>query len=149
MTLTIQISWADEVTKKLSKLWEKDLAEARNRWLKESAVILQGDAKKEAPVRNWLLRKNIQIRVYPTYAEVYNNLNYAEFVHEWTNPHIILPKFKKALHWIDPDTKEDRFALYVRHPWYKGNPFFTRAVDNNKDRIIERFNSIIKEYLDD
>ena len=67
-------------------------------------------SKKEAPVKNWLLRKAILTKIYPTYAEVYNNLFYAEFVHEGTNPHIIMPKFKKSLHRIDPKNWEDRFA---------------------------------------
>ena len=149
MSLSLEIHWDEEVTKKLKKLWEKDLIEARNRRLKESVIILQWEAKKEAPVNNWLLRKNILTKVYSTYAEVFSNLFYAEFVHEGTNPHIIMPKFKKSLHRIDPKSKEDRFAKLVHHPGYKGNPFFTKAVDNKKSHIIERFNSIIDSYLND
>ena len=123
MSLSLEIHWDEEVTKKLKKL--------------------------EAPVNNWLLRKNILTKVYSTYAEVYNNLFYAEFVHEGTNPHIIMPKFKKSLHRIDPKSWEDRFAKLVHHPGYKGNPFFTRSVDNKKSYIIDRFNSIIDSYLND
>ena len=76
-------------------------------------------------------------------------LFYAPFVHEWTKPHIILPKFKKALHWVDKKTREDRFATEVHHPWYKWNPFFTNAVQQNESKILNRFYEIIRQYTND
>lgn len=149
MTLKIEIQWADDVAKKFKNLWEKDLVEARKRWLTESAIILQWESKKLAPVDSWILRKSIKYEVKDTYATVYTNLSYAPFVHEWTKPHIILPKFKKALHWIDKKSWEDRFATSVLHPWYKWNPFFTKAVDNQRNKIISRFYEIINGYIND
>ncbi len=100
MTLKVEIQWADDVAKKFKKLWENDLIEARKRRLTESAIILQWESKKLAPVNNWQLRKSIKFSVYDTYATVYTNLFYAPFVHEWTRPHLIMPVKKKSLHWI-------------------------------------------------
>ena len=64
MSLRIEIHWADEVTKKLSKLWKEDLKSARDKRLKYSAILLQGEAKKETPVDNWILRKSIKYEIY-------------------------------------------------------------------------------------
>ena len=44
---------------------------------------------------------------------------------------------------------EDRFAKLVHHPWTKENPFFTKAVNNQRSKILERFNTIIQEYIND
>ena len=104
MSLSIEVRWDEKVTKKLKKLGEKDLIAAREKRLKEASIILEWESKKEAPVKNWMLRKSITSKAYSEYAVVFTNLFYAPFVHEWTAPHIIMPKFKKALHWIDPNT---------------------------------------------
>ena len=149
MSLSIEIKWADEVTKKFKNLSEKDLADATKKWLTESAILLQWESKKLVNVDNWLLRKSIKYSVYKDYSVVYTNLFYAPFVHEWTAPHIILPRFKKMLHWVDKKTWEDRFASVVHHPWYKWNPFFAKAVENNQSRIVQRFYDIINQYIDD
>ena len=149
MSLSIEVRWDEEVTKKLKKLGEKDLIVAREKRLKEASIILEWESKKEAPVKNWMLRKSITSKAYSEYAVVFTNLFYAPFVHEWTAPHIIMPKFKKALHWIDPNTWDDRFAKLVHHPGYEWNPFFTRAVENNEKIIVNRFYEIISEYTND
>ena len=148
MTLKVEIQWADDVAKKFKKLWENDLIEARKRWLTESAIILQWESKKLAPVNNWQLRKSIKFSVYDTYATVYTNLFYAPFVHEWTRPHLIMPVKKKALHRVSKEWL-DIFAKLVHHPWTMENPFFTKAVNNQRSKILERFNTIIQEYIND
>ena len=147
MSLRIEIHWADEVTKKLSKLWKEDLRSARNKRLTQSAILLQWASKKETPVDNWILRKSIKYAVHNDYAVVYSNLFYAPFVHEWTRPHLIRPVKKKSLFRIDENW--GHFAKLVHHPGSKENPFFTRAVDQNKSRILQMFYNIINEYIND
>ena len=147
MSLRIEIHWADEVTKKLSKLWKEDLKSARNKRLTQSAILLQWASKKETPVDNWILRKSIKYAVHNDYAVVYSNLFYAPFVHEWTRPHLIRPVKKKSLFRIDENW--GHFAKLVHHPGSKENPFFTRAVDQNKSRILQMFYNIINEYIND
>ena len=147
MSLRIEIHWADEVTKKLNKLGNEDLKSARDKRLKYSAILLQWEAKKETPVDNWILRKSIKYAVNPEYAVVYSNLFYAPFVHEWTRPHLIRPVKKKSLFRIDENW--EHFAKLVHHPGSKENPFFTRAVNNNQEKIVQRFYEIIDEYIND
>ena len=147
MTLRLEIRWDEEVTKKLKKLGNEDLKSARDKRLLQSAILLQWAVKKETPVDNWILRKSIKYAVHNDYAEVYTNLFYAPFVHEWTKPHIIRPVKKKSLFRIDEEW--GHFAKLVHHPWTKENPFFTRAVDQYKDRILQLYFNIINEYIDD
>ena len=147
MSLRIEIHWDEEVTKKLSKLWKEDLKSARDKRLTQSAILLQWEAKKETPVDNWILRKSIKYAVHNDYAVVYSNLFYAPFVHEWTRPHLIRPVKKKSLFRIDENW--EHFAKLVHHPGSKENPFFTRAVNNNKNRILDMFYNIINEYIND
>ena len=147
MTLRLEIKWAEEVTEKLRKIWKEDLSKARDKRLKESAILLQWASKKETPVDNWILRKSIKYAVHNNYAVVYSNLFYAPFVHEWTRPHLIRPVKKKSLFRIDEEW--GHFAKLVHHPGSKENPFFTRAVDQNKNRILQRFYDIINEYIND
>ncbi len=147
MTISIEINWADEVAKKLKKLWNDDLQEARKRRLTESTILLQWEAKKETPVDNWILRKSIKYTVHNDFGVVYSNLFYAPFVHEWTRPHLIKPVKKKSLFRIDEEW--GHFAKVVHHPWSKANPFFKRAVENKQEKIIQRFYDIINEYTND
>lgn len=147
MTLRLEIKWAEEVTEKLRKIWKEDLSKARDKRLKESAILLQWASKKETPVDNWILRKSIKYAVHNNYAVIYSNLFYAPFVHEWTRPHLIRPVKKKSLFRIDENW--GHFAKLVHHPGSKENPFFTRAVDQNKNRILQRFYNIINEYIND
>ena len=147
MTLRLEIKWAEEVTEKLRKIWKEDLSKARDKRLKESAILLQWASKKETPVDNWILRKSIKYAVHNDYAVVYSNLFYAPFVHEWTRPHLIRPVKKKSLFRIDEEW--GHFAKLVHHPGSKENPFFTRAVNNNQEKIVQRFYEIIDEYIND
>ena len=147
MSLNIEIRWDKEVTKKLKKLGEKDLITAREKRLKESAILLEWESKKEAPIKTGKLRKSITSKVFSDHAEIYTPLSYSIFVHEWTEPHIILPRFKKALHWSN--NWKEIFTKSVKNPGFKWNPFFRKALENNKNKIVNRFYEIIKEYTND
>jgi len=147
MSLNIEIRWDKEVTKKLKKLGEKDLITAREKRLKESAILLEWESKKEAPIKTGKLRKSISYKVFTDHAEIYTPLSYSIFVHEWTKPHIILPRFKKALHWSN--NWKERFTKSVKNPGFKWNPFFRKALENNENKIVNRFYEIIKEYTND
>ncbi len=89
MSIGVTILWADEVREKFKKLSSYELEEAKRKMLTTSALIIQWEAKKEAPVDTWILRKSIQYAIYPNYWLIYSPLSYALFVHEGTKPHII------------------------------------------------------------
>ena len=143
MNVTLKIVWAEEVAKKLQTFGELDLKNAREKWLKESAIFIEWEAKKEAPVDKWILRKYIRSKVYTDYAMIYNNIAYALYVHEGTKAHLIKPREKKGLSrkGVPHPVKS------VRHPWTKANPFFNRALSNSETRIQKRFSEIINTLI--
>lgn len=143
MNVSLKIIGAEEVAKKLQTFGEFDLKNAREKWLKESAILIEWEAKKEAPVDKWILRKYIRSKVYTDYAMIYNNIAYALYVHEGTKAHLIKPKEKKGLFrkGVPHPVKS------VRHPWTKANPFFNRALSNSETRIQKRFSEIINTLI--
>ena len=143
MNVTLKIVWAEEVAKKLQTFGELDLKNAREKWLKESAILLEWEAKKEAPVDKGILRKYIRSRVNVDHAIVYNDIAYALYVHEGTKSHLIKPKEKKGLFWKGAKHP----VKWVRHPWTKANSFFTRALENSQSRIQKRFSEIINTLI--
>ena len=143
MNVSLKIIGAEEVVKKLQTFGEIDLKNAREKRLKESAILLEWEAKKEAPVDKGILRKYIRSRVNADHAIVYNNIAYALYVHEGTKAHLIKPKEKKGLFWKGANHP----VKSVRHPWTKANPFFTRALENSQSRIQKRFSEIINTLI--
>lgn len=96
-------------------------------------LTVEGNSKREAPVRTGTLRRSITSRVERTgeRGAVGTNLVYGRAVHEGTKPHIIRPKGKKALFW-----KGARHPVAsVRHPGTRGNPFLTRGLATSRDTI--------------
>ncbi|PZM87661.1 MAG: hypothetical protein DLD55_00050 [candidate division SR1 bacterium] len=144
MSLSIKIIGAEKVAEKLKTFGDLDLRKAREKWLKEAAILVEGQAKKEAPVDKGILRKYIRSVVYDDHALVYNNIAYALPVHEGQKPHdiIIKPNTKKALFRKGAEHPIRR-AVKVHHPGTKANPFFTRAVQKSQSRIQKRFSQII------
>lgn len=146
MSIGVKIIWADEVREKLNKLYSNELEEAKRKMLTATAILIQWQAKKEAPVDKWILRKSIQYTVYQDHWLVYSPLSYAIFVHEWTKPHIIRAVKKKSLY--REKNGEWHFAISVKHPWIKANPFFTRAVEQTKDKVMAKCNEILQSIID-
>lgn len=148
MSLSVNIQWDKELSLKLKKLSESDLLAAKNKILRTAAILLQWESKKLVPIDTWVLRKSIFYRINKDHAQVYSNVSYALYVHEWIRPYTIRAK-KKVLYWIDESSKVWVFAKKVNHPWIKANPFFTRALEKNEKKIVEMFYSIIDECIND
>ena len=148
MSLSVNIQWDKELSLKLKKLSESDLLAAKNKILRTAAILLQWESKKLVPIDTWVLRKSIFYRINKDHAQVYSNVSYALYVHEWTRPYTIRAK-KKVLYWIDESSKVWVFAKKVNHPWIKANPFFTRVLEKNEKKIVEMFYSIIDECIND
>lgn len=148
MSLSVNIQWDKELSLKLKKLSESDLLAAKNKILRTAAILLQWESKKLVPIDTWVLRRSIFYRINKDHAQVYSNVSYAEYVHEWTRPYTIRAK-KKVLYWIDESSKVWVFAKKVNHPWIKANPFFRRALEKNEKKIVEMFYSIIDDCIND
>ena len=70
-----------------------------------------------------------------------NRAPHAVFVNFGTRPHEIRPKNKKALRWPTPDGF--RFAKWVKHPGYRGDPYIIKA----KDDALAQFDAIVRKSL--
>jgi hypothetical protein len=78
----------------------------------------------------------------------YDSKAYGKFVREGTKPHIIRPRYAKALHWMVGE--QDFFASQVHHPGTKANPYHTIVatalrfqVQNIVNRMTQR---LISQY---
>jgi HK97 gp10 family phage protein len=145
MDIKIILKWNKEVTIKFKKLSENDLVSAKNKILLTAAKLIQQEAKKLVPNKSWTLNKSIKYKLFKDHAQVYSNLSYAKYVHEWTKPHLIKPLTKKSLYrekdWIW------YFSKLVHHPWTKANPFFETALENMENEIIKRCNEILQSAI--
>lgn len=87
-------------------------------------------AQELAPVRSGRLRRSIRSTSRLGFrgwtSRVGSDLDYAEFVHDGTRPHLIRPRRARALRF----TAGGRvvFARLVRHPGTRPNPFLDRAL---------------------
>lgn len=93
-------------------------------------LVVEGVARREAPVKRGTLRRSITSRVEAggDRGIVGTNLSYARPVHEGSKPHVIRAKPGSALFW-----RGARHPVkVVNHPGSKGNPFLVRAADMSR-----------------
>lgn len=64
-------------------------------------------------------------------------VGYAGYVHEGFPPHVIKPRFRKALRWAA--NGDFHFDARVRHPGFKGDPFLYNAFDASQEFIARTF----------
>lgn len=70
---------------------------------------------------------------------------YGVYVHQGYNAYTIVPRFKKALRWVNGS--DFVFAKRVRHPAYKGDAFLFNALDKSADRIEKIFSNRVEAAL--
>ena len=145
MSVNVSITWDKSIRQKLKKLSENDLVSAKNKILLTAAKLIQQESKKLVPNKSWTLNKSIKYKLFKDHTQVYSNLSYAKYVHEWTKPHLIKPLTKKSLYrekdWIW------YFSNLVHHPWTKANPFFETALKNKENEIIKICNEILQSAI--
>jgi HK97 gp10 family phage protein len=107
----------------------RTLTEAMTR----SVLIVEGNAKREAPVKTGNLRRTITSKVEQggKRGRVGTNAPYARAVHDGSRPHIIRAKRAKAMMW--PGAAHP--VRSVKHPGNKPNPFITRAADTSRGPV--------------
>lgn len=114
------------------------------RAVKASTILVQEEARDNHNYisRTGALEKSTDIRFKDNglVGEIFLNTKtakYAPFVHEGSVPHIIKPKNKQALRWVNNGAFV--FAKSVRHPGYKGDAFLYRALESKTDVISDIF----------
>lgn len=101
--------------------------------MQRAVLVVEGEAKREAPVRTGNLRRTITSRVEQggDRGVVGTNAPYARPVHEGSRPHLIRPVRAKALMW--PGAGHP--VRVVKHPGNKANRFFVRAAERSRGRV--------------
>jgi hypothetical protein len=101
------------------------------------AMVLMGsdfeaEAVQEAPIKTGNLRSSIQATTKDDYMWIVGtNLEYAPYVHEGTEPHVI--EGNPWLYWPGAEHPVRK----VNHPGTEANPFFDRATDTVEGRLDE------------
>lgn len=101
--------------------------------MQRSVLIVEGNAKREAPVKTGNLRRTITSRVEQggRRGVVGTNAPYARPVHDGSRPHIIQAKRARALFWKGAKHP----VRVVHHPGNRPNPFMRRAADTSRGPV--------------
>lgn len=121
----------------LAKRFEEEQLN-KGRLLQQIGFTVEGNVKRETPVKGGHLRRSITSDVQEARSRVVvgTNLDYALFVHEGTKAHTIVARRKRALFWEGAGHP----VRSVRHPGTKANPFMERGLDRSRgaiDRLAE------------
>lgn len=123
------------------KKWPQISAPIIQRAIKKAVIELQGETIRITPVKTGRLRSGFQTEIKPLQGTLYNPLEYAEYVHEGTRPHLLRPVTKKALYW--------KGALHpvksVMHPGSRPNRFMAMGLQNAQSKIIDIFGKALEE----
>jgi HK97 gp10 family phage protein len=99
------------------------------RAVERTRIDVQNEARRRAPVDTGRLRSSIVSRAEGSGRRVGyvvgTNVNYAAAVEYGTAPHVIKPRFKKALFW--PGARHP--VAFVNHPGTKAQPFMRPAIE--------------------
>lgn len=129
-SITVDVSVQDNASRRLNpaylirpaiaEFWT-ELERIGMRWLQE-----------EAPERTGLLKRShvssMDAASNPAWIRFTNNAPYAKYVRYGTRPHVILPRFARALFWARPPGP----VMRVNHPGTRPNRWM--------DRVRERLN---------
>lgn len=125
MKLDVNIKTTFEKTGVLNKL-EKALEVAM--------YMMEGEAIRKAPVDTGNLRAKIKAhKINPHKWILSDGVDYGVFLEYGTEPHIIRPKFKKALKFKVGGKVV--FAKVVHHPGTNAQPYFRPALDYTKANV--------------
>lgn len=138
MTIEVEVDFSDV------EAWVSNLEQqALEDFTEAVAIELFGETSREAPVDHGRLAGSVQ---FPEKTGEYEyvieiNAEYWEHVQFGTDPHLIEPVNKEALHFVV--SGESVFAKWVLHPGTEPNPFIDRAIENVEPEIPD----IAEEYL--
>lgn len=114
--------------------------------IKKSIVMLQRYAIQETPTDQWRLRNWFQTLFKKSYWRLFNPVDYAPYVHDWTRPHSA--PFDKIAerafrHGLNPWSV--RYSIRTR--WTKANPFMDRAVEQWEWQVDQIFQKEIDKMV--
>ena len=129
-----------EVNKKLDKIISKLLPDAIRQGLEEACLIVESGAKKNCNVDDGVLRSSITHEVENNEGIIGTNVEYAPYYHEGTGIYAIEGNGRQTP-WTYCDAKGEFHTTKGQKP----KQFLKKAVDENKNRIINCFENKLEE----
>ena len=128
------------------RFWPEKIQQMLNNSIKKVVVLLNRYAIEETPTDQWLLRNSFKSEFKKSYWRLFNNTEYAIFVHEGTKPHSapFTPIAQWAeRHWLNPWS----VWFAIRMKGTKANPFMQRAVERADEEIDDIFQNEIDKMI--
>lgn len=122
-------------------------SQAMQRAFVEEGLLIEGEAKRRAPVDEGRLRSDIHMEIRPGQVSVISGstVDYAIHVHEGTKPHEIVPKRGKVLRFKAKDGRVV-YAPRVRHPGAKPRPYLRDAFDARAPHVAGKILTILNTF---
>lgn len=148
LQIKVEMKGLDDFAKDLARapaLAKKELSRA----VGISVQTIASNARKEAPVNKQTGGGNLRQSIIGAMRGLLTGVvlvrsPYGLWVHEGTDPHIILPKNKKAL----ANTRTGQFfGRRVKHPGTAANPFLVRGIKNSLLQIEKAFTDAVEKVL--
>lgn len=114
------------------------------KFFRKGAERLAQKIREKAPVRTGRLRQSVTIRFGVESIDVGPTVEYAPFVEYGTKPHIIFPRFRRALRFTAGG--ETIFAKRVFHPGFPGRFFVRSAHEEFLDEAPRFAGELIEWY---
>jgi len=119
--------------------------------IQQTTAFLAGESAREAPVDTGRLKQGITQKVTDTMGTVFTSgksESYAKFVHQGTRPHSVDPSTLEA--WARRKGLNPYLvARSIRRKGTKANPFFTRAVEQNAQKAVRIFSTLLNKAIND
>ena len=130
---------AEKLLSKLHKLENLDYLPA----IKDACLLVEREAKENAPVASGELRRSIQSKVMGNEGEVGTDLFYAPYVEYGTGIFSSQGNGRKDVPWFYQDVSGQWHATCGMKP----RPYLIPAYENNRDRIIQIIADYVREKI--
>ena len=130
----------DELLKKLDNLQSDQIVKEA---LTKSCLIVEAEAKERCPYDDGQLKQSITSVVNKNTGAVGTNVEYAPYVHQGTGIYAVNGDGRKT-RWKYQDAKGEWHSTIGQPP----NPFLEKALDANREEIIDTFKEEIKREVE-
>ena len=138
--MILEIKGLDKLLGKLDTIQKEQCIQ---RALNKSCLIVEAQAKVNCPVDDGQLRQSIGSEVKGNIGAIGTNVEYAPYVHQGTGIYAVNGDGRKT-RWKYQDAKGEWHSTIGQPP----NPFLERALDANREEIIDTFKEEIKREVE-